>query len=250
MYVMEHTYPKDQLEYLLDMYGLLLFNNYNQKGNSSKLGHVGDDITINFENRVKSVLVSKEKLLLDPREENSKFFIFDQRGTISQVISGLLQRGTIREISQNIDDDLIHNNGNNQISPGEIVGISFNLFNNSNTTMGGVQVLANDWDHVKQNQANGEKQPCSISKIIGTAVAEGGSDPALDNGTPGDCSYITKTNGRHLSAERLAALEITDSEDAVSKDYTHPICFVQMEKKSNFLARSKRIDGKIRIGAK
>ena len=56
------------------MYGLLLFNNYNQKGNSSKLGHVGDDITINFEkNRVKSVLVSKEKLLLDPREENSKF---------------------------------------------------------------------------------------------------------------------------------------------------------------------------------
>ena len=65
----------------------------------------------------------------------------------------------------------------------------------------GVQVLANDWDHVKQNQANGEKQPCSNFEDNGPTVAE--EAVTLPWITPTrDCSYITKTNGRHLSAER------------------------------------------------
>ena len=89
-------------------------------------------------------------------------------------------------------------------SPVEIVGISFNLFNNSNTTMS-MQVLANDWDHVKKETlklVRGKSVNFSDNRLQLQRVVV---NFRTDNGVPGDCSYITKTNGINLNQARITS---------------------------------------------
>ena len=95
-------------------------------------------------------MVSKDLIKLDERTGKAKYFIFDKGSDIRTIVEAL-SRGQIRELSDQTDPNLSYNNGNGEISPGEVVGISLNIYNDSNTAIGGVQVLANDWDHGKMD---------------------------------------------------------------------------------------------------
>ena len=151
-------YPQDKLETILDSYGLLLFDNYNDDGNHHSQGHGGANHKINPANRLKTNLIDKDLIGLDEREDKSLVFVFDKRRDILNALESLLEVGLTEEISSKIDSELLHNNGNGQVSPGEVVGLAFNLYNASNSEMGGVQILSNDWDHVKIE--SGERKPC------------------------------------------------------------------------------------------
>ena len=217
-------YPKDKLETLLDSYGLLLFENYNDDGNHHAQGHGGSNHQINPENRLTTTLIDKELLKLDTREDASQVFVFDKRRDILNALESLLDIGLTEEISTKIDSELIHNNGNGQVSPGEVVGLAFNLYNASNSEMGGVQILANDWDHVKVE--NGSRRPCPNFSDEWPSADEGAAtisneDPA--NPLSGECQFITKTNGNPLASTG----GIDDPATEIS-EYIHPVCFVQI----------------------
>lgn len=206
---------QDDIESLLDAYGLLLFDTYNENGNShlrsnqtvvgsTPLGHNGTNDAINPANRVNTEMVSKDSVILDPRSGASTGFVFDDRRQMLGVLENL--EGITGKLSDMISNELIHNNGNGQISPGELVGVMPNIYNQSNSIIAGVQLLANDWDHFK-----GEK-PCNNLGDSFPFASEGAADLSSGEGTAGGCDYVTRANGDD-SGEEL-----------------HPICFVQVEK--------------------
>ncbi|MBL6989963.1 MAG: hypothetical protein ISR65_09305 [Bacteriovoracaceae bacterium] len=208
------SYPIDNIEKLLDQYGLLLFKSYNENGNDKTTGHTGTSTPVLTANRLHTVLVSKDFIQLAQGASTSEIYIFDNRKNMKEALGSLIRDGVITGISPQIENDLPYNNGNSQISPGEFIGISLNLYNSSNTTLGGVQVLANDWDHFKNGM------PCNTFAdqfpldSAGAANVAGESVPSL---TPGDCNYIAQNNG--LS-------ETGDVNDV--KDPLYPICMVQV----------------------
>ena len=217
-------YPKDKLETMLDSYGLLLFDNYNDDGNHHSQGHGGSNHVINPENRLKTTMVDKDLLGLDQREDASQVFVFDKRRDILSALESLLQVGLTEEISTKIDSELIHNNGNGQVSPGEVVGLAFNLYNSSNSEMGGVQILANDWDHAKVE--NGKRKPCPNFSDEWPSSDEGAADISdEDPSAPlsGECQFITKTNGNPLASTG----GINDPATEIN-EFPHPVCFVQI----------------------
>lgn len=206
---------KDDIERLLDNYGLLLFDTYNENGNSglrsiqtvpgsTPLGHTGSNEQINPANRIKTELINKENLILDPRSGASTGFVFDSRSDMLGVLSRA--DGITGKLSRKIDGNLIYNNGNGQISPGEFVGLMPNIYNNSNSVMAGVQLLANNWDHFK----NGK--PCNNLGDNFPFASEGAADLTTGEGSPGGCNYVTRSNG-------------DDTSESVE-----PVCFVQVEK--------------------
>jgi hypothetical protein len=75
--------------------------------------------------------------------------------------------------------DLGFNNGNGKVSPGEVVALALNLYNNSNSPMGGVQILANDWNHAFHDPDTGKDLPCRFSTTMSNdqwpLLSEGGS---------------------------------------------------------------------------
>jgi hypothetical protein len=205
------VYNQDRLEKLIDSYGLLLFRSYNDKGNAVSSLRTGERQVIPT-NRLKSSLVPKDLLIFDPRENASKAFVFDRRADINNA----LKNNPDIKPSPLIDSELKFNNGNAKISPGEVVGLALNLYNNSNTPMAGIQVLANDWDHVKWEDTAITK-PYKQGKFCNSfgdefpIIAEGGADTSTEGGaTPGECKYITRENGDE-TAEQLA-----------------PVCMVQI----------------------
>ena len=206
---------KDDVEKLLDDYGLLLFDTYNENGNSAlrsnqaiqgstPLGHSGNNAQINPANRVKTEMINKENLILDPRTNASTGFVFDDRSDMLGALSRA--DGITGKLSRMIDSNLIYNNGNGQISPGEFVGLMPNIYNNSNSVMAGIQILGNDWDHFK----NGK--PCNTMGDNFPFASEGAADLNSGEGSPGGCDYITRSNG-------------DDASESIE-----PVCFVQVEK--------------------
>ena len=225
-------YSKDKIESLLDMYGLLLFDTYNLDGNGIVNGHSGthtDSLpetnpVINHLNRKRTVTIKKKHLIFGPKEGVSKAYIFDKRSNIQKVVQELTANGQI-SISSQIPSDLSFNNGNGKISPGEVVGVALNLYNNSNTTMGGVQILANDWDHVKyQTQIiNGESVtrgfPChNLGDDFPKTLSQGAADLSTGESVQGGCDYTTRYNGKNKTLEPLEELA--------------PACLVQMNAES------------------
>jgi hypothetical protein len=182
---------QDHIEELLDSYGLLLFKTFNNDGNGYNAGvatgHVGTPIAVNASNRINSLLLKKDKLILDPEQNATQAFVFDQQSDIQNLVASLLTSGQVTDFSTLIPSDVVYNNGNGQISPGEIVGLALNLYNDSNAPIGGAHVLANPWDHGKL-ESDGSIKPCPINGI-GDASAD--SSPAV----VGDCGYVTKMNG-------------------------------------------------------
>ncbi len=211
-------YNKDRLEKLLDSYGLLLFRNYNEDGNSISLGHSGINNQVNDINRLKSTLIPKDLLILDPNSGSSTAFIIDGQRNVKEAFDSLSSSGQVGSLSSQIEADLPFNNGNARISPGELVGIALNIYNNSNSEMAGVQILANDWDHVKWDDTALGK-PYKKGKLCNTLgdlfplSSEGAADTSAEANpslNPGDCRYITRDNGDEAN-EQLA-----------------PICFVEL----------------------
>ncbi len=206
------SYSLDNIEQLLDQYGLLLFKTYNEDGNDETNGHSGTHSPISSFNRVKTVLIPKDLLKLDPRENATLAFILDKASDIREAVQSMTASGQVAstDISSEIDPNFAHNNGNNKISPGEVVGIALNLYNDSNTTMGGVQLLGNDWDHARIDPNDSIFRPCNTFDDGWPLSTEGAADSSAETNIAGDCSYTSQSHGGE-AAETMA-----------------PVCFVQL----------------------
>jgi hypothetical protein len=146
------AYNIQRLEQLLDSYGLLLFKNYDLNGSLSVVETLDK---VNELNRQKSVLIKKNQLFMDNRSGAVTAYIFDgydeMNGAAKSLSTGIVEGGLSSSIFEN--SNLKYNNGNGQISPGELVGVLLNLYNNSNSDMAGLRILANDWKHMDQGKA-------------------------------------------------------------------------------------------------
>ncbi len=197
-----NTLTQDDIEQLLDEYGLLLFDSYNDDGNSVDINMTTQ---INPLNRQISTLISKDNLILNPTPGAPIAYVFDQQETIAAAIQSFVASGFINPSTDLASPDLIpadysYNNENGRISPGELVGVSLNLYNNSNTSMGGVQILANDWDH-----ANSEGKPC---RVFSNGIEDSWPSPSEGAAPDDDASCMTTT---------------TDNSD------TAPVCFLLLD---------------------
>lgn len=183
-------YTRDNIESLLDSYGLLLFKTYNQHRNlTNTTTKVNTQVTTT--NRKKSVLISKSNLILDPTSGASSAYVIDNKAQIAAGITQLQTSGLIGTLSTQTPSDLGFNNNNSKVSPGEVVAIALNLYNNSNSTMGGVEILANDWDHADTAAGANLGRPCKfdasgLSTDTWPLETEGGS-------TSANCSSIAAT---------------------------------------------------------
>lgn len=196
-------YSQDRLEQLIDKYGLLLFKTYNDHRNEADpLSTSKNSVAVNPANRSLSTLVKKNLIKFDPSDGAAKAYVIDNRDQISKAIAALRTRGLAQDMS-NQATNFEYNNGNGKLSRGEVVGLVPNLYNDSNVTMGGVQVLANDFDHI----ASGK--PCIFS--------DNDNWPTESEGGSRDASCSTAT---------LNPNKTTNNEVA-------PICFVQYNGASN-----------------
>lgn len=250
----------DESEQLLDEYGLLLFKSYEDRGNGLNTNtltsqsyalYTGKSVFTNRglipfsfntqvteANRRKSILISKDFIKLD---SESTAFIIDSQSDIKNILANLTFEGANVNITQGIAGPE-YNHQNTKIGPGEVVALSLNLFNNSNSTMGGVQFLANDWDHMKLNDStknythttsnqNGinsgditggtaTHSPCIFDNF--PLGSEGGVTDS-DTTNPGNCSFISKTN---------ASLDLSEVVNSIiypkyDLDAPQPICMVE-----------------------
>lgn len=182
------AYPKDRIERLWDSYGMLLFKTYNLNGSSHfdpitlgapatpamAIGHQGTSLAVSAANRLRTVLVSKSAVKLDPAAGAPPAFVFDDRAQLRAVANNLRQSNGL-VLSEQLDAELGFNNGNGRISPGEFVGVALNLYNDSNSTIAGVQILASDWQH-----ANSSGKLCSNQGDSFPSSEAEGAAPAAD----------------------------------------------------------------------
>ncbi len=205
---LENNYPQDRYERLVDSYGLLLYRTYNTNGNGIMSGNDAGNISVPEEHRVKTILIDKEHIELDQREGKPEAFIIDGQADIAQAMEALKENGQIAEISTQIDEDFGHNNGNARISPGEVAGLILNIYNKSNSTVAGLQILANDWDHAKDGL------PCNNFEDAWPTEGQGAADLSQGEGQQGGCDYITRTNSTNPNLEPDETLA--------------PVCFVEI----------------------
>lgn len=254
------SFTVDMSEQLLDEYGLLLFNSYNEDQEGTELSgsltnltvtdtqtstESGSNITpflpsyvaqadtqVNNLNRRQTVLVSKDFIDF-PTEASGEppIFIFDKQEGIRELLSSLTFEGQNVTISEGLAGPE-YNNGNIKISPGEIIGITPNLFNFSNSQMGGVRILANDFDHMKlhdsseihvnstdnllANEDIAIWKPCQIDGF--PLETENGVAETPGSESEGDCLYTTKHN---------QTLKDTTLTPEYYPDAPQPVCMVQ-----------------------
>lgn len=199
-------YQKDYIESLLDSYGLLLFKTYNQHRNNTDTSS-NINTTVSASNRKKSILISKNNIILDPTAGASSAYVIDNRSQILSGITQLQNTGLVGTLSEQTDSSFGFNNGNSKVSPGEVVAIALNLYNNSNSTMGGVEVLANDWDHANTLAGAAKGRPCKF-------------DTTMSND-----QWPLETEG--------GSVEPNCSTIAASADDFAPVCFIQSNEASS-----------------
>ncbi len=252
------TFNKDYLEQHLDDYGLLLFETYNDNLNSSTgevsitdlpdaiansdieaifadfelaanyifaFGSLAtdareDELTVvNEVNRKNTVLISKSLISLPDENDitRKQAFVFDSRNDVEKALKNLKFQGEAINLTNGIAG-YEYNNGNGSISPGEVVGVMLNLINNSNSPMGGVQLLANDWDHFKFQDADPTTVPLPCRINNWPIPSEGAASADADPSEPelGDCAYTTRNNG------------VSEIEDEEPLDIVVPSCLVQL----------------------
>lgn len=221
------SFGKNASEKLLDDYGLLLFKNYNNNGKSTKNPDIFYNtannsipaqplVKVNENNRRKSVLVSKQLINLAERSDDTpdavSYYIIDNRKDIQSLLQELLFKGLPIPLSSHVASTE-YNNGNIRISPGEIVGIIPNLHNASNSTMAGVQILANDWDHVHITDTHtGNFKPCVFDNV--TTADQGGEvgESCVNNYPDVNYKRLVKDNNNQFPSNAAA-----------------PVCMVQLE---------------------
>lgn len=232
------AFDKNESEKLLDDYGLLLFKTYNNNGNSTKertkvyrdaVGFISNQplTAVSENNRRKTVLVSKE--LLDVATAGSttavNFYLIDNRSDVNNLLSSLLFKGLAVPLSTSVANT-DYNNGNIKISPGEIVGIIPNLYNGSNTAMGGVQLLANDWDHTHiTDTATGNFKPCAIDTVTTT---DQGAESGLSCTNTIPIPYPDKDYDR-LYKRCPTSAACTESQKVFPSQAAAPVCLVQLD---------------------
>lgn len=219
-------FEKNESEKLLDDYGLLLFKTYNNNGNSTKDRSLDYNDAVYFiptqgltpvseDNRRKSVLISKQLIELAQKTtthaERVGFYIIDNRSDIDFFLKQLLFKGFTVPLSSGVAS-VDYNNNNILISPGEVVAVIPNLLNNSNSTMAGVQLLANDWDHVDVvDESTGNFKPCVIDSV--TTVDQGAESGRTCTSTDTEYQRLIKNPITGKFPARAAA----------------PVCLVQLE---------------------
>ncbi len=191
-------FDKSTSEKLLDMYGLLLFKNYND----NLYNPVGLPNHVTESNRTLSSLISKDLIDLPSDPNQVTAYIMDDPSQMNRFLNNLVYQGSLTNISTPLTGTN-YNNANGLVSPGEIVGISLNLINNSNVEMGGVQVLANDFDHMD----TATKKPCSINSF--PTNSEGGI-------SGGSCAI---TNPNDSQPVCLVQYNGSSATEWVSQDY-------------------------------
>lgn len=264
----------DDSEFLLDEYGLLLFKSYEDRGNGlnssnflaqtyqlfssgtiSTSAASNRSITpaifnsaVNENNRKRSILIAKEFIELN---DSPTAFVIDNQSDIKEFLSELTFEGSNVITSEGLAGPE-YNNNNISISPGEIVALSLNLKNTSNSIMGGVQVLANDWDHMKLNDlsdtfvnsthnlnglSNGDinsstqgiatHSPCIMDDF--PSESEGGVSDSSTT-TQGNCSFISKNNKQIDNTSQIVNSIIYPQYDL---DSPQPICLAQFSDESD-----------------
>lgn len=208
------NFGQDRLEQILDQHGLLLFKTYNEDGSNAATGHAGANTSVTSLNRVNSVLLPKSALKIDDRsgQPSQGYYILDDPSVLANILNELQSAGKTT-IDQRGNSNLVsvaNSNKNSKVSPGEVIAVALNLYNDSNVTMGGIQVLANDWDHVKVD--GGETKMCNTFEDAFPSLSQNGApaDPVVP--TDGDCGFITQENG----------LQLTEANETVA-----PICFIR-----------------------
>lgn len=254
------AFTQDESEKLLDSYGLLLFKSYeNDKEalnytdeagvvtsyikysdyNGSSTTGFSDSLSVspfgstqvNEINRRKSILVSKDFISTSPSNSGQAVaYVFDKRSDIEGLLSSLRFKGEAVQTTENLAG-VQYNNNNVKISPGEVLALTLNLYNNSNSSMAGVQVLANDWDHMKlfdssYDHVNRNENvlasndiaswvPCQID---GWPLLSEGAVSDSDDTVDGNCARTTRSN---------YIIDPNSSEPIYYKDASQPICMVQ-----------------------
>lgn len=227
------AFDRNESERLMDDYGLLLFKTYNDNGNSTKsrattYGTIngslaGQPLTnVAEDNRRKSVLVSKQLVELAARTDANPsrvgFYIIDNSTDMKTLLEDLLFKGFTVPLSTNVSST-VYNNNNIKVSPGEVVAIIPNLLNNSNSVMAGVQLLANDWDHVDITEpATGNFKPCVVDSA--TTVDQGGESARTCTSTHNGYQRLIKgsTPTEGVAPACLVQLEEGDSSRWVSQN--------------------------------
>lgn len=236
-----NSYPKDTIETLIDSYGLLNFNNYNQYRNLSSASNVNTQISAS--NRQKTTLITKSNLILDPTDGAVSAYVIDSQTDVNAAILRLQSSGVIKDLSTQTEVGLAYNNGNGQINLGEVVGINLNLYNSSNATMGGVQILANDWHHAKIDSTDNKLKPCSIKSTYTSnawpTVEEGAlnDDCTTMNATPVEDDFtpvclvqqISGTSTKWISQKQLLEDQNgTETPEKICLDSTKPKeCYIR-----------------------
>lgn len=207
------SFNDDKSEILLDSYGLLLFKNYEDQ----KYGMGGASSQVDELNRRKSVLISKDFIELPT--DRSIAYVFDSRQAIESIISQLTFEGENVQITDGLAG-VNYNNNNIQISPGEVVGVSLNLVNNSNSTMAGVQILANDFDHMELKDS---------TKTYVNNIANANAGLPIASFSPCKINDFPKTNEGGVSCGSTTADNkgIYGTPPRYAIDSPQPVCFVQ-----------------------
>jgi hypothetical protein len=257
------AFSQDNSETLLDDYGLLLFKSYKDAGQGIDLSGTPttkkyvdvSGATLSYSskqlvpklfnsevseaNRKNTVLVSKDYISL-PSDSRPTAFVFDGQAFMKEYLASLTFEGKSINLSQGLAAPE-YNNGNVKISPGEVVGVSLNLVNNANSTMAGVQILANDWDHMKMNDTSktyinttgnlvnqsaniAHWEPCQIDGW--PLQTEGGVVPTSGSPVPGDCDYTSRSN-KAIDANFVGSGFTPEYEPKYDLDSPQPICMVQ-----------------------
>ncbi|OUR97825.1 hypothetical protein A9Q84_06395 [Halobacteriovorax marinus] len=233
-----NVYNIQRLEQLLDNYGLLLFKNYDMNGSRSIVETIQK---VQDLNRQKTVLIKKNQLFTDIRPSTSSAFVFDSYTDMNEAAKALTGGFIDGTLSSTIfeNGNLKYNNGNGQISPGELVGVLINLYNNSNSVMSGVRILANDWDHMDSGQACNnlsDNFPSSSQGGISTASC---STEALENGAGTDpesvdpvCFFQDSSSG--------SAIWVSQETFMASKAIEESECLGGIGNKKDCLVRSPK----------
>ncbi len=181
---------QQDLERLLDSYGLLLFKTYDNDLDLVALEnspYFSNTTNVDSNNRLRTVLVSKDFIRLPQTDTDPKgrqpAFVFDDQFSIPELVNDLTFKGAQVQVTSGLADTSF-NNSNGKISPGEVVGLVLNLVNDSNSQIGGVQVLANDWDHMRKEGTY--YKPCQINNF---PLSSEGAASTTNSTLSGGCEH-------------------------------------------------------------
>lgn len=236
-------FDQNDSEKLLDDYGLLLFRNYNDIGMGQKFDgtqyqdytfenldddffggsrNYNDTLTLTNElNRQKSVLVSKDLLSIPGNNSTRPLaYIFDGP-EIYNYLENLLFEGNNVVTSSGLAGPE-YNNDNLEISPGEIVGLSLNVINNSNSTISGLKILGNNWDHMRLADptipTSGSVVPCIFQDW--PLSSEGGVTDSSMPALPSECEYPARVNPPFIADSMTGEFPL---------DAQQPTCLVEYQ---------------------